>query len=207
MHQIWVCFDLVFPSNDLYFWYGSLHVSTVVFFQYRYLCRTSRTMSGPLQKNEWKRLLQYSLYGWGFPIIWVSMIGVFSITAVMPESLHPVIGNSKCYLENSETRKKKIVLQIVVLKLRSQVLLTNLKAKIEYLMIIKDFWTRKCNLWLNQNPKWYFSYTVAKKLSNEVPPNSSKLFNFERLERLLLEVAQPKLFHLMRLSFFMYTQE
>ncbi|XP_044750825.1 G-protein coupled receptor Mth2-like [Coccinella septempunctata] len=65
---------------------------------------TPRTLSGPLQKKEWKRLLCYSLYGWGFPILWVAMIAVLSVTTIMPEAMHPIIGKRKCYLENSDGR-------------------------------------------------------------------------------------------------------
>ncbi|XP_044752714.1 probable G-protein coupled receptor Mth-like 3 [Coccinella septempunctata] len=65
---------------------------------------TPRTLSGPLQQKEWKRLLQYSVYGWGFPIVWVGMIALFSFTTMMPEAMRPIIGIRRCLLENSDAR-------------------------------------------------------------------------------------------------------
>ncbi|XP_045470215.1 probable G-protein coupled receptor Mth-like 6 isoform X2 [Harmonia axyridis] len=65
---------------------------------------TPRTLYGTLQKDETKRLLQYSAIGWGFPILWVTFIALLSITNIMPELMHPYIGEGKCFLEDSERR-------------------------------------------------------------------------------------------------------
>ncbi|KAL3282448.1 hypothetical protein HHI36_005634 [Cryptolaemus montrouzieri] len=65
---------------------------------------TPRTLTGPLQKNEWKRFIQYSLYGWLLPALWVLMIVLFNITSILPNRIHPYVGNFKCYLENNDTQ-------------------------------------------------------------------------------------------------------
>ncbi|XP_045470217.1 G-protein coupled receptor Mth2-like isoform X2 [Harmonia axyridis] len=97
----------------------------IMCFDIWYSFGTPRTMFGPL-RNEGKRLLRYSYYGWGFPIIWVLIIGICSATTVMPEGMHPYIGEKKCLLENSNTRififiificKKKVYYDVCI-KLR-----------------------------------------------------------------------------------------
>ncbi|XP_045470220.1 probable G-protein coupled receptor Mth-like 3 isoform X2 [Harmonia axyridis] len=63
-----------------------------------------RMLYASLQKDERKRLVQYIWIGWGFPILWVTIIALLSNTNIMPEPLHPFIGKGKCFLENSEGR-------------------------------------------------------------------------------------------------------
>ncbi|XP_045467311.1 probable G-protein coupled receptor Mth-like 3 isoform X2 [Harmonia axyridis] len=62
---------------------------------------TPRTFSGPLQRNELKRLIQYSVYAWGIPLIWVFIIVIFNSTAILSKAFHPHIGDKKCYMENT----------------------------------------------------------------------------------------------------------
>lgn len=56
-------------------------------------------------KEEWedkKRFYLYSLYGWGLPIIIISIIAIFKHTDILPQSFKPLLGNVKCLLYSGQ---------------------------------------------------------------------------------------------------------
>lgn len=57
-------------------------------------------------KEEWedrKRFLLYSLYGWGLPLVLVSIIAFFKHTNLPPQYLKPLFGKAKCIMYTGST--------------------------------------------------------------------------------------------------------
>ncbi|KAK9869404.1 hypothetical protein WA026_003159 [Henosepilachna vigintioctopunctata] len=79
-----------------------LHIMTIdIWFSFR----APRTMTGPLQKNEMKRLIQYSLCGWGLPIFWILFILFLSRVNGVSYAIRPIVGEDKCYMEDTDSRE------------------------------------------------------------------------------------------------------
>lgn len=87
-------FCFIFASLSSFTWMHIMCIDIWCSFGY------PRTLVGSLQKNERKRLLQYSIYGWGFPLVWVLLIFFFNQNDILPESIHPYIGKLKCSFED-----------------------------------------------------------------------------------------------------------
>ncbi|KAK9872035.1 hypothetical protein WA026_015285 [Henosepilachna vigintioctopunctata] len=103
-----VGFSLIFFSFCSFTW---MHIICIDIW---YSFGSPRTISGPLQRNEMKKLLLYSVYGWGFPMLWVLLILFFNDTKLLPKSIQPYVGYDECYFENYDNRKGNYAFSIFI---------------------------------------------------------------------------------------------
>lgn len=65
--------------------------------------RSTRHPVGSFQRRkDLKRLLIYMSYGWGSPMLLTLIVYIFSLKKVLPESIQPYIGHTKCLIDSSK---------------------------------------------------------------------------------------------------------
>lgn len=74
-----------------------------------FLCSSARRKHG-LNKNQTKRFLLYSLYGWGLPTLFTATTATLAKTQILSEKFRPNFGQGRCWF----TCKLKLFLQSLI---------------------------------------------------------------------------------------------
>nr|CAI5829581.1 unnamed protein product [Callosobruchus analis] len=88
--------------------YTIIFVSTVSFAWLNIMCcdiwltfgYTRQTVGVHQKRRDCKRLIIYIICGWSLPAFHTLTIYAFSVSHILPESVHPYVGYSTCFIEN-----------------------------------------------------------------------------------------------------------